>query len=980
MKTVSVIPLHENFLRRLAEDIITRYLSPADPLSLARVMVVLPHRRGVVYLRDYLFQLISAERRRPFFPPRIIAIEDMVEERGVQLETPPRRSLTPPDQAWVLFQAVQESPVYGRVATSWDRFFPWGIRMAALLEEIDRELILPQDIQYPGDVPPDARALLEGLSQIYATFDQLLQAAKLTTPAKRLRLLAERIDEVSFEGGPIYLAGFYALTSAEERIFKHLFSQGARVFWHADPGTLPPLYQRWKEGWGLETETVGDNTPFSPRLYFYESYDLHAELLQTQELLPTHIERADHCAVVLPDPSALIPALYTLPHEMLVNVSLGYPLERTALAALLEQFMRLQEGRDEAGRYYYHDYLTLIRHPYVRRLPTSTGGEGRIVMHFLEERIRQYGKPFLSLTELVDTLTSSDDEERDRRFLATEGIGVKEAQEFVSGLHRNLIVPWEEMHSSIEMGSVLKGLVRVIFSPFLGQEVFLRDHPFDNEFIHTLEEHVIPFMEDALFARHPMETRLLFTLLREVLHLARTPFEGHPLVGLQIMGLLETRLLSFDKVIVIDVNEDIVPAQEEVNPLLPEALKQALGLAGREREEAIVRYHFERLIAAAREVHLLWQSSTLPTSSGMEGKKVRSRFIESFLWREEKKQGMVLADAVTKAPLQIARDAFHREEGLAKRGQEHQQVREFLAAWSTAHGLSATLLNTYLRCPLTFFYRYLLGLKPSHTVSEDVDAAVLGEIVHQTLEEYFAPYRKRRYRKDTENDPERLLALFGRNLQESAMYQTLAQEKRFFLEYVARYRLEQYLKGMPESTFIDAVEEEYRLTIPLDLHVFSFYGKVDRIDKRGGHQIILDYKTGWMEAFGKGHFEQKILPFSPPSDVDHEGLKAVRKVIKDLQLPLYVLLVAAGRQEDLGNTLTAYVDLGRGGEERYFISPDRFERLLDASRAWFSSAFPALLGYLVNHMIEAPLFYPATEEEGCRLCAYEYVCRFSFSA
>src|SRR4030043_535556 len=91
-----------------------------------------------------------------------------------------------------------------------------------------------------------------------------------------------------------------------------------------------------------------------------------------------------------------------------------------------------------------------------------------------------------------------------------------------------------------------------------------------------------------------------------------------------------------------------------------------------------------------------------------------------------------------------------------------------------------------------------------------------------------------------------------------------APEKRFFLEYVAAYRLKGYLSQMPEATFIEALEQEYRLQLPLGLGQLSFYGKVDRIDKRGGHLIILDYKTGRVEAFGKGDFERCILPFAIP--------------------------------------------------------------------------------------------------------------------
>jgi inactivated superfamily I helicase/RecB family exonuclease len=978
---VTVIPLRENFLRHLAEEIVTHHYAADDPLALARVTILLPHRRGIVYLRDYFFQLITARQKRPILLPHICAIEDMVAEAAIQLEDPPRRLLSPPDQAWAIFGVVRESPSYGRVADTWDRFFPWGMRLAALLEEIDRELASPQDIPYPEDVPADAITLLEGLKTIYAAFDSQLAAQGLTTRGKRMRLLAEGIERTRLGEGPIYLAGFYALTRAEERIFRYLYAHGARILWHADPGHLPPLYRRWKDEWGVEIEIIGKDMPVLPKLHYYEAYDLHAELLQMQAHIPQEIQRPDQCALVLPDPSALIPVLYSLPLGMPVNISLGYPLERTALSSLLEQLMRLQEGRAEEGAYYHVDYLTLIRHPYLRRLPTPAGKEGRICLHFLEEKIRNFGKPFLTREELVKVLAISEDEEKDRRFLATEALDLPEVQGFVRELHRQLLEPWERVETPRGLAAALRGLVRFLFSPFVGKQDSLREHPLDNEFIYTLEGMVIPSLEDVLFADHPMDARLLFSLLREVIHMARTPFEGHPLVGLQVLGLLETRLLSFDKVIVIDVNEDVIPAHEEINPLLPEPLKETLGLKGREREEAIVRYHFERLISGAQEVHLFWQASTMPGSGGLEGKRVRSRFVEGLLWEEEKRRGCLLEDAVAKAPLRISGRSLFREAGLEKKGKDNEQVKAFLLGQSRRYGLSASLLNTYLSCPLKFYYQYLLGLRSAVAVEEDVDSALLGEIMHQTLERYFSPYRRRQYRKSADTDSERLISIFREQLTASSMHRCLAPEKRFFLEYAAVYRLQGYLSQMPETTFIETLEQEYRLPLPLAPGEFTFSGKVDRIDKRGGYRIILDYKTGQRVAqFAKGHFENRLIPFSIPKEFGYEGLKAVKGAIKDLQLPLYLLLVSGAKAEVLGSILAAYVELGRGGMESYFIPWDKIARLRDASLAWFSCSFPALLAFLIDHMVEASHFFPATEGDTCRFCEYEAVCRFSFAS
>ncbi|MFQ5903524.1 MAG: PD-(D/E)XK nuclease family protein, partial [Candidatus Binatia bacterium] len=373
------------------------------------------------------------------------------------------------------------------------------------------------------------------------------------------------------------------------------------------------------------------------------------------------------------------------------------------------------------------------------------------------------------------------------------------------------------------------------------------------------------------------------------------------------------------------------------------------------------------------------QASTLPASSGLEGKKVRSRFIEGLLWQEEKRRGTLLGDTVEKAPLHIFGECFLRKGGLAKRGGDQLRVERFLGHKSSTGGLSASLLNTYLLCPLKFYYHYLLGLRPTITVAEDVDSAELGKIVHRTLEDYFALYRKKTYRKAEDNNAERLITILQGHFRGSAMYRSLAPEKRFFLEHTAAYRLKGYLSQVPEATFIDALEEEYHLALPVGSHHYCFYGKVDRIDRREGYRFVLDYKTGRIENFAKSHFEKRLLPFSLPGELDREGLKAVKGVIKDLQLPLYVLLVASGNEGEITKTLPAYVDLGRGGEEVYFVTRERLDGLREAYISWFMGAFPGLLAYVIDHMIGAPLFYPATEEEACRFCEYEPVCRFSLA-
>jgi ATP-dependent helicase/nuclease subunit B len=1037
MNRINVVPLSLNLLRCVAADLVSRHHCPDDPLSLARVTVIVPHRRGIVYLRHFLAQSLNADRPRPILLPRLVTVEEFVAELGVAAEEHPGRALDSTDQAWLLFRLVKDLGAFNEVAGSWDRFFGWGVRLAGLIDEIDREMIDPTDIGYPEDVPPQARALLERLKSICEGFTRTLASKGFTTPAKRVRRAAEAtaanlaagVAEAAEVGsapgrtpsaipeGPMYLVGFYAASRAEDRIFRHLFDGGASVFWHADPENLPPLYRRWLEAWKVETVTVGGNggaegEADTPQLHLHEAYDLHAELRVAETALaelapaevapgaapgvaPTEAPAAalpDQCALVLPDPSALIPTLYYVPESVPVNISIGYPLARSSIAALFEQIMALEEGKESGkdkggsreGAYYHQDYLTLLRHPYVRRIPAPGGKDGRIVLHLLESKARQYGRPFVTQADARGLLELCYSEERDQRLLASEGIDLEEAVAHIDQIHERLIKPWQKVKTPRSLAATLRKTVSFLLAPFLEHPQFGAEQMLDNEFVSALQEQIIPSLEDALFADQTMSRGLLFTLLRDLVAMTRVPFEGQPLKGLQILGLLETRLLSFDRVIVLDVNEGIVPSHEDVNPLLPEPLRPAVGLPSKEKEEAITRYHFERLVGSARDVHLVWQASTAPSASGLEGKKTRSRFVEALLWGQEVSAGRLLDETIKREVLTIPPQALVKGEGLAKSEADAGRVAEFIRGAAAGHGISATLLNTYLRCPVRFLYQYILDLALPESPLEEVDAKELGTIVHRALEAYFKPHEGKTFARARHRDPEKLVSIFTDLYGESPMHRSLGPEKRVFLEGAVAHRLRTYLDALPDETFIESLERRYASTLATGLGPLAFGGKVDRIDRREGKQIILDYKTGSVETFNVGHFEKVLTKLVLPGEFDYRGLRQVREAIADLQLPLYVMLVAAaGTGESAANILSAYVELRAPGDdnskERYFVRPDKVDELGETYAAWFTGPFPAILAYLIDHMVKAPCLYRATDESDCGYCDYNAICGLAFA-
>ncbi|RLA83948.1 MAG: hypothetical protein DRG31_05535, partial [Deltaproteobacteria bacterium] len=693
MKPIKVIPYGDNLLRILAEEIARKFHLPEDPFSLAKVTVIFPHRRPALFLKHYLFEILG----RGFIPPKTYAIEDFVKELALRVESPPSRQLTLPDRAWLLYRCAIDTGTLRASEDDFPSFFPWGVRLSQLFEEFFKEMKEPLPLPHPEGVPQRARELLEDLHLLWSAYEEALSREQMTTPGRRLREVARVIEKLPLQGEGTFIVGFYALTGAEDRILRFLWERGAEVWWQA-PRDLPPLYRRWRDSWGADLDFARPGEAPRPRIHFIEAFDTHSQITEAVKALGED-QGSGFEALVLPDPSSLIPLLYELPRRE-VNVTLGYPLERTALWGLLDQLIRLQEGFDPSRGYYYKDYLATIRHPFLKRLLTPSGKEGRIVLHLIEERIREVGRPYFHLEEVEGLL----DEKGTEAFLALEEVDPAEAKAFLQEIHQKIISPWREIRTARELALTVEGILSFIFGSQLET-----GHPLENEFLHTLQGELLPALKGSLFADEPVSQPLLFSLFRQIVSVTRTPFEGEPLVALQVLGLLETRLLKFDKVIIVDLNEGVLPSHEEVDPLLPPSLRPALGLPEREREEEIVRYHFERLVYSAKEAYLIWQSSASLSAEGLEVKTSRSRFVERLLWEEESRRGEILEGEIKKPAFTIPPSHFLPKEGIPKdRGKAWLKVLYL----SQGKGLSASLLNTYIRCPLKFYYKYILGLQP----------------------------------------------------------------------------------------------------------------------------------------------------------------------------------------------------------------------------------------------------------------------------
>ncbi len=1021
-KPFRIFSWHQDFMAPLAGFVLEKEAP-------ARTVLVFPHARPAAFL----YREIAAQSRAPAVMPRCFSLQEFSGLLLAELPGEPLKTASRLDCIALLYQAVQM--VFSREhqaaeklnfpLTSLELFMPWGVRLAALMEDFLAARLAPANLEYlEGTVEPFAALLLSGLSDIYRCYLELLQANRLTTPAQngaRLAghcLAAKDCDAPLFRfcrGKEIVIAGFHLLSPLEEPLFHYLWkNQGAEICLHTDPNLLEAPqavhwaareHQHWLQAWKAEAQPAyPTETEPSPRfkLQIYEGFDLHSQLYELNRRIGKS-DRENNTAVILPHSALLLPTLHSLSGRT-VNISMGYPLGRSPLAALLESVLCLQEkavypdpgntapteiadkqrgetGTDPGARYHWQDLLCLLHQPYLRMLGEARGLPMREIFPILEAKILA-GERYISRPELnayveqaVCGLLPQEDQfalapQFNRSALADT---LAACRELLSRAFALLIGSWEQVNT-------LSGLCDRLFAlcDFLvteGADLWQR-FPLDGEYLFRLKHSVVPALAQSIAAAQnaTLDKTALFSLLRACLEMERVPFEAYPLEGIQIMGMLESRLLSFDNLFILDAAEDVLPGLSGDDSLFPDSLRREVGLPTLAEREKMVAHTFYRLVFSSRNVHIFYQ-----TGAGKVGlldeKKVRSRFIEELLWEEEKAGGAVIRPG--EPPLfsiTLPLSSPHAEPVVIERTPE---INRAVTAWA-ARGISASKLDIYLECPLRFFLEAVAGLRPRDRSPDENDPAAVGALVHQVLEDFFRPYIGHALPAGL-NDREagtRIRELFAEHLALSGLEATLPHDALIMLREAGPARLADYLAKLPPTTIL-SLEKKFNLPFGVGERQYLLKGQVDRVDRRNGEVLVLDYKTGRAtnpkpEFWSSGNPLWLRMKLWQPAEAGASTLLAdLHQQLPSLQLPFY--LFAFNRDLSVRATDAAFVLL-RGAPAERGCEKNLLHKQDDAEKALIiSEKIPALLRFVLDHLEKSRHFAPQPGEH-CRYCVWRVMC------
>lgn len=909
----------DSFIDRLSGHMVENYLNKGHDLS--KLCVVFGGKRPALFLKRELARRFG----RAYIAPQFLTIDELI--RTITLKHHHVVNMLDLDHNYIIYQLAKEKvPQILKGRETFAQFLPWTVEILKFMDHLDLELVLSDSLRnieanaHIGyGVPKDINRLLEHVSVLREAYHAYMEERKIFTRGYQYWWVAHHIQDIQMtEYQELLFCNFFYLHRSESRLIDELYQRGqARMFFQGDERRWPAL-KRLSKTFGVPV-VEGEEVPVPQfNLQLYAAFDDHIQASLVREILGK-IKNPEQTVIVLPDPEPLIPLLSEISSVVKdFNVSMGYPLERSSLTSLLDFVFQAQASRRQ-GLYYARDYLKVMRHPFVKNLQIVPHESSmRVLIHKIEEMLTGQalseisGRLFISPTDIEDCKALRDETLKTLEHMSIV-ISDEQLLAALRQAHAMFFVQWEQADDFRKFSSCLKQALSVII-----EKSHIDAYPLNTKIAQRMLELAEEF-NLARFSNERFAQEEIFRIFKSRIDQEIISFHGSPLKGLQILGLFETRSLNFENVIVLNVNEGVLPQLRIYEPLIPREVMIKLNLDRLELEEEIQRYQFMRLISSAKNVHLIYREGS---------DKEKSRFIEELIWEEEKKQNVL-------NPLPVIRPAYEVEvKPYVKKAQKTPAMIEHLKTFR----FSASSVNTYLRNPYDFYQNYVLGLREKEDLLDEPENRQVGIFMHGLLQDMYQRFLgssigiDKRFREALmEEFNKRFSAQFGRSMHADA----------FLLRSIMESRLERFIdvekerqKEAPSKLLY--IEKRFDDKITLGCGEFNFVYQVDRVDEcQDGTIMIIDYKTGSIDPMPKGI--EKIAKM----ELSRE---AIRDHVRSFQIPLYVQYLDKHFPNKPINA--AFYNLRTMDLDRFITPKVKFER------QDINAAFLRALDFIISEILD----------------------------
>ena len=953
------------FLQLVAHDLYTKIGN-----DLSRTVLVFPNKRANLFFNEYL----AEESDQPIWSPAAMSISDLLQKLSVQKTGDPIRLVC---ELYKVFKEETES------RETLDDFYFWGELLISDFDDVDKNMVdadklfsnlqdlknLMDDYEFLDEEQEEAIrqffqnfsierrtelkekfiSLWDKLGIIYHRYREKLAELGIAYEGMLYRNVIEQLDTDRLKYDKYVFVGFNVLNKVEKEFFQKLQKAGKAMFyWDYDlfytqriskheagefikrnlidfPNELPESYfdifRKPKKIRYISASTENAQARFLP------------EWVKATQTHTTQIVSEKENAIVLCNEALLLPVLHSIPQDVQnVNITMGFPLAQTPVYSFINAAMELQTNgyRPDTGRFTYEAVSKILKHPYTRQLSDHATR--------LERELTKTNRfyPLPSELKKDDFLT----------ILFTPQNNIRELCDYLLRLIKSISILYRK-----------EGEYDDIFNQLYRESIF-QSHLKINRLYSLIESGELSVRTDTLKR-----------LITKVLTASNIPFHGEPAIGLQIMGVLETRNLDFRNLIMLSLNEGQLPKAGGESSFIPYNLRKAFGMTTIEHKNAVYAYYFYRLIQRAENITLLYNTSSDGLNRGEE-----SRFMLQLL---------------VEGPHEITRE--YLEAGQSPQNTLEIQIektpeilRRLYRAYDTAQPesviLSPSALNTYLDCRLRFYYRYIAGLKTPDEVSAEIDSALFGTIFHLSAQLAYTDLTangKMIQREDLERllrDEIKLQGYVDQAFKQE-LFKVAPEEKPEYngvqlinSKVIVSY-LKQLLRNDLQYTPFEMVAMEKKVSEKITIQTalgpltLRLGGTIDRMDAKEGTLRIVDYKTGGSPKI-PANIEQLFTPSETrPNYIFQTFLYAA---IMSRKQPLMVAPALLYIHRAASESYSPVIEMGEPRKPK--IPVNNF--------AFFEDEFRERLQALLEEIFDEKEPFTQTEDiKKCAYCDFKAICK-----
>lgn len=795
--------------------------------TIEELFFILPSKRAGVFLKHHLSKIIN----KPVFAPHVLSIEEFVEEMSGL------KTVSNTDTLFQLYNAyVDVTPKESQ--EPFEAFSSWAQILIQDFNEIDRYLGKQNAIfdylqaikeidhwSFEAEQTDLVKSYLRFWKQLktyYKVFTEKLLNNKQGYQGLIYREAVENLEsyiENNTHKTHVFL-GFNALNTCESLIIQGLLqSELAHVYWDIDDAFLQDnihdygLFIRqhkakWNHfktkpfNWITSNYSEKKNIEIIgvPKLVGQAKY-----IGQILERISSENSDLKNTAVVLSEENLLIPVLNSIPKQIdQINVTMGLPLKFVPLASLFDLLFSIH--KKPTTKYYFREVIDLISHPSIHSLFETEKGN---YLSDISSCIQKNNLVYISTNQLK-----------------------KIADKAVHNIIDLLFSSWEN-NPKTALSNCL-GLIQLIKRNnsenlnSLDLEYLYRFHSLFNQLTELNNNyHYLNSIES------------LYRIYNDLLQTETLDFKGEPLEGLQVMGMLESRVLDFETVIISSVNEGILPSGKTNNSFIPFDVKLQNGLPTYKEKDAVYTYHFYRLIQRAKNVYILYNTEIDALKGGE-----KSRFITQ-----------MEVESIHKINHTVVSPSVPVVEKKLKQISKTEAIVSKLKVLSDK-GFSPSSLTNYVRNPIDFYYEKILGIKTFEDVEENIAANTLGSVIHNTLEDFYKPFEGKFLSiEDLKNFKLNIKKTVTHHFKDLYKDGDFTSGKNLIIFEIAQRYISNFINSEIEhlkagnQIKILAIEADEKIelnieNIPYPMHLT---GKVDRIDQFNGVTRVIDYKSGKVE-------------------------------------------------------------------------------------------------------------------------------------